>query len=71
MPGSPPLFPGSRRPGKPRREQREAAGRPGENGCVEDIFETSWVSINNKVSRVNEEVTLVDILVSSTTLMLL
>ena len=67
MPGSPPLFPGNQRPGKPRREQREAAGRPGEKG----IFETSWVSINNKVSRVNEEVTLVDILVSSTTLMLL
>ena len=71
MPGSPPLFPGNQRPGKLRREQKEAAGRPGKKGYVKDIFETSWVSINNKVSRVNEEVTLVDILVSSTTLMLL
>ena len=41
MLGFPLPFPGSRRPCKPRTEQRGAAGRPGK-GAVKNIFETLY-----------------------------
>ena len=45
MLGFPLPFPGSRRPCKPRTEQRGAAGRPG-NGAVKNIFETLLAKVS-------------------------